>query len=72
LLHALTGGRARSTVAGHAFTTLNPVIGVVRVAEDGSFVGGEDGAVYDETIVERQRERELMESGACADAPTRK
>ncbi|KAH9025807.1 P-loop containing nucleoside triphosphate hydrolase protein [Lactarius hengduanensis] len=64
LLRALTGGRARSSVAEYAFTTLNPVVGVVRVAEDGSFVGGEDGAVYDETNVERQRERELMESGA--------
>ncbi|KAH9956381.1 GTPase [Lactifluus volemus] len=75
LLRALTGGRARSTVAGYAFTTLNPVVGVVRVAEDGwSLVGaaGEDGsAVYDETIVERERERELMESGAYANAPTR-
>ncbi|KAI9444507.1 P-loop containing nucleoside triphosphate hydrolase protein [Lactarius indigo] len=37
LLRALTGGRARSAVAGYAFTTLNPVVGVVRVAEDGSF-----------------------------------
>jgi len=44
----------------------------VRLAEDGSFVGGEDGAaVYDETVVERQRERELMESGRYADVPTR-
>ena len=71
LLRALTGGRARSAVAGYAFTTLNPVVGVVRLAEDGSFVGGEDGAVYDETTVEKQREWELMESGAYADAPTR-
>ncbi|KAH9070668.1 GTPase [Lactarius deliciosus] len=71
LLRALTGGRARSAVAEYAFTTLNPVVGVVRVAEDGSFVGGEDGAVYDETNVERQRERKLMESGAYADSLTR-
>ncbi|KAH8979049.1 GTPase [Lactarius hatsudake] len=71
LLRALTGGRARSAVAEYAFTTLNPVVGVVRVAEDGSFMGGEDGAVYDETNVERQRERELMESGAYADSLTR-
>jgi hypothetical protein len=65
----------RSTVAGYAFTTLNPVVGVVRVSEDGSVFGGEDGegpgVVYDETVVERRRgERELMESGAFADLPT--
>jgi GTP-binding protein len=77
LLRALTAGRARSAVAGYAFTTLNPVVGVVRVAKDGSFVGGaggeeEDGAVYDETVIERRRERALMESGAYADvSPSR-
>ena len=80
LLRALTAGRARSTVAAYAFTTLNPVVGVVRLAEDGSFLGGvggtggEDGAgavVYDETVVEKRRERQLMESGAYADSPTR-
>jgi GTP-binding protein len=78
LLRALTAGRARSTVAGYAFTTLNPVVGVVRIAEDGSVLGGEDGGghgetdvVYDETVVEKRRERELMESGAFADLPTR-
>ena len=71
LLRALTGGRARSAVAGYAFTTLNPVVGVVRVAEDGSFTGGDEGVIYEETGVERQRERELMESGAYADSLTR-
>ena len=36
LLRALTAGRACSTVlAGYAFTTLNPVVGVVRAAGDG-------------------------------------
>jgi len=46
----------------------------VRVAEDGSIFGGEDeghGAVYDETVVEKQREKELIESGTFADIPTR-
>ena len=74
LLRALTAGRARSAVAGYAFTTLNPVVGVVRVTEDGSFVSGtgeRDDVVYDETAIEKRRERELMESGAYADMPTR-
>jgi GTPase len=72
LLRALTGGRARTEVAGYAFTTLNPVVGVVRVADDGSFegeVGGE--MVHDETWVEKQREDELMRSGAYAYALSR-
>jgi GTP-binding protein len=40
LLRALTGDHAHSAVVEHAFTTLNPVVGAVRVAEDWSFVGG--------------------------------
>lgn len=72
LLRALTAGRARTEVAGYAFTTLNPVVAVVRVRDDGNFEGWDDGAtVYDETSVEEARERELMDSGAYADAPTR-
>ena len=71
LLRALTGGRARTEVAGYAFTTLNPVVGVVRVSEDGSFDGDEEGAVHDETRAEEERERTLMERGELADALTR-
>ena len=55
LLRALTGARVPECRGGYVFTTVNPVVGVVRVALDGSFVGGEDGGVFDETSVERQR-----------------
>ncbi|KAF7969088.1 hypothetical protein HWV62_28336 [Athelia sp. TMB] len=42
------------------------------VADDGTFEGSTQGdAVYDETLIEEERERELMESGAYAHAPTR-
>lgn len=72
LLRALTGGRARTEVAGYAFTTLNPVVAVVRVADDGTFEGESQGdTVYEETLVEEQRERELMEIGAYSNALTR-
>ncbi|KAI0060023.1 GTPase [Artomyces pyxidatus] len=72
LLRALTGGRAKSEIASYAFTTLNPVVGVVRVSEDGSFVGGGvEEMVHEETSVEEERDRELMESGAYADVRTR-
>lgn len=71
LLRALTGGRARTEIAGYAFTTLNPVVGVVRVAEDGSFEGTAESLVHDETWAEETREKEMMESGGYADALTR-
>lgn len=71
LLRALTAGRARTEVAGYAFTTLNPVVAVVRVRDDGTFAGWDADAVYDETRIEEEREKELMESGAYAEALTR-
>lgn len=72
LLRALTGGRAKSEVAGYAFTTLNPVVGVVRVADDGAFEGGISGnLVHDETWVEEKQEQEKMDSGEYAQALTR-
>lgn len=72
LLRALTVGRAKSEVASYAFTTLNPAVGVVRVAIDGSLMGGTlSELVHDETIFEAQRDKELMESGALAFARTR-
>ena len=52
--------RAKTEVAGYAFTTLNPVMAVIRVADDGSFEGSE-GQVYEETWVEEQREKERDE-----------
>ncbi|KAI5984357.1 GTPase [Pisolithus albus] len=59
LLRALTGGRARTEVASYAFTTLNPVVGVIRVADDGTFEGELRGLkVFDETAIEEERELE--------------
>lgn len=72
LLRAFTGGRVKSEVAGYAFTTLNPVVGVVRVADDGTFEGGlTENLIYDETLIEEQRERDKMERGEYAEALTR-
>ncbi len=77
LLRALTGGRVKSEVANYAFTTLNPIIGVVRVAKDGTFEGELTGndtqerRVYDETTVETTREWEKMARGDYAHALTR-
>jgi GTP-binding protein len=72
LLRALTGGRVKSEVAGYAFTTLNPVVGVVRVAADGTFEGGlTENLIHDETLVEELREQDKMDRGEYADALTR-
>ncbi|KIJ64768.1 hypothetical protein HYDPIDRAFT_111361 [Hydnomerulius pinastri MD-312] len=64
LLRALTGGRAKTEVASYAFTTLNPVVGVIRVSSDGTFEGELQGVrVFEETAVEEARllEQELAE-----------
>ena len=72
LLRALTGGRAKSEVASYAFTTLNPIVGVIRVANDGIFEGWRgEGVVHDETHIEEERHVELMERGAFAESLTR-
>lgn len=72
LLRALTGGRVKSEVAGYAFTTLNPIVGVIRIADDGTFEGGiQQGLVHDETAVEERMEQEQMANGAYANALTR-
>ncbi|KAH8101683.1 GTP-binding protein Obg/CgtA, partial [Cristinia sonorae] len=69
LLRALTAGRAKTEVAGYAFTTLNPVVAVVRVAEDGSFEGQDAQRVYDETLIEERRADEAMEVGREYEEP---
>lgn len=72
LLRAITGGRAKTEVAGYAFTTLNPTVGVVRVAEDGTFEGDlSSHTIHDETLVEEQKQREKMERGELAFSTTR-
>ncbi|KAF9238131.1 GTP-binding protein Obg CgtA [Melanogaster broomeanus] len=56
LLRALTGGRAKTEVASYAFTTLNPVVGVIRVSDDGTFEGELQGVrVFEETAIEEAR-----------------
>ncbi|KIL68369.1 hypothetical protein M378DRAFT_8459 [Amanita muscaria Koide BX008] len=75
LLRALTGGRAKSEVANYAFTTLNPVVGVVRVTKDGTYegelMGSREGRTYEETAVEETRNWEKMARGDYAHALTR-
>ncbi|TCD68798.1 putative GTPase [Steccherinum ochraceum] len=71
LLRSLTAGRAKTEIAGYAFTTLNPVVAVVRVADDGSFEGEDQQIAHDETWAEEMREKEMMENGEFAFATTR-
>lgn len=72
LLRALTGGRAKTEVAGYAFTTLNPVVGIVRVAGDGTFEGSiSEQTVHDETWREEQAIIEREANGEFATALTR-
>ncbi|KAH7883068.1 GTP-binding protein Obg CgtA [Phlebopus sp. FC_14] len=74
LLRALTGGRAKTEVASYAFTTLNPVIGVIRISEDGTFEGELQGvSTFEETAIEEQRRLEQQLSGVDewdADVPS--
>ena len=72
LLRAMTGGRAKTEVAGYAFTTLNPSVGVVRMDDAGNVLGsGLTDIVIDETRIEEQQFKEKMERGELADALTR-
>ncbi|EJD00311.1 GTPase, partial [Fomitiporia mediterranea MF3/22] len=72
LLRALTGGRAKTEVAGYAFTTLNPSVAVVRIDAEGNILGAENkDLVVDETRFEEQRFKEQMERGELANVVTR-
>ncbi|THH01544.1 hypothetical protein EW145_g6895 [Phellinidium pouzarii] len=67
LLRALTGGRAKTEVAGYAFTTLNPVVGVVRMDSRGNVLGSEEeNLVIDETRPEAERFKERLDRGDFA------
>ena len=58
---------------GYTFTTLNPVVDIMHIAGNRSLVGGgsnADGVAYEDTVVEKQCEQELMESVTYTDMLT--
>lgn len=67
ILRALTGRGAE--VAGYAFTTLNPQVGVVRVFADGSWKGEE--GVVEESETKREREKADRAKGEFMPLPTK-
>ena len=68
LLRALTRGRSQTEVASYAFTTVNPVVGVVRMDGNGGLLGGseDETTVIEETKVEAQQFREKLDNGDFA------